>query len=174
MSLTSNACSAPQCSDSASGSLTAICVRGRSAGHDAAGRCRQQAGTRRATLLSVEATVVARLEELNLPAKQAQVLRKLAAVGKPILSAELMATVPCTVGPITALRRKGLIRSDVTRVRQDGLKHVAAHEEDHQMNEDQLALSAILAHRVGPPTNHRAARHYRQRQDRSLHSRIQE
>ena len=89
--------------------------------HDAAGRRAPSGGHASGDdFIGRSRAVVARLEELNLPAKQAQVLRKLVAVGKPVLSAELMATVPCTAAPITALRRKGLIRSDVTRVRQDG------------------------------------------------------
>ncbi|HEY1601657.1 MAG TPA: primosomal protein N' [Pirellulales bacterium] len=106
---------------------------------------RHHAGTRQATFLSVDADVAARIDELKLPAKQALVLRKLAELGKPVLPGELMATVPCTPAPITALRHKGLIRSDVARVRQDAFaKPVAAREENHEMNEDQLrALAAI-------------------------------
>jgi primosomal protein N' (replication factor Y) (superfamily II helicase) len=108
---------------------------------------RHHAGTRQATFLSVDADVAARIDGLKLPVKQALVLRKLAAFGRPVLPAELIATVPCTPAPITALRRKGLIRSDVTRVRQDAFaKPVATREENHEMNEDQLrALATILS-----------------------------
>ena len=61
---------------------------------------RHQAGTRRATILSVPPETIARLEDLRLPAKQLQVLRHLVAVGKPVLQSELLEALSCTAAPI--------------------------------------------------------------------------
>lgn len=107
---------------------------------------RHQAGTRKATILSVPPETIARLEDLRLPAKQLQVLRHLVAVGKPVLQSELIESLSCTQAPITALRRKGLLRADIARVRQEGYaKPEAEREANHPLNEDQeRALAAIL------------------------------
>ena len=108
---------------------------------------REQAGTRRATMLSVDADVAVRLDALKLPAKQAQVMRYLAASSKPVALSDLMGAVPCTSGPITALRRKGSVRAGVVRVRQDGYaKPVAPPEDNYALGEDQAkALATIMA-----------------------------
>jgi primosomal protein N' (replication factor Y) len=108
---------------------------------------RHQAGTRRANVLSVPAEVFAQLDALKLPGKQLQVLRYLVAAAKPVLQNELMETLACTAAPITALRHKGLVRSDVIRVRQDAYdKPLSEREANHALNEDQQqALATIMA-----------------------------
>jgi primosomal protein N' (replication factor Y) len=107
---------------------------------------RHQAGTRRANVLSVPAEVFAQLDALKLPTKQLQVLRYLVAAAKPVLQNELMETLACTAAPITALRRKGLLRSDVIRVRQDAYdKPLSEREANHALNDDQQqALATIM------------------------------
>ena len=107
---------------------------------------REQAGTRRATMLSVEADVLARIESLKLPAKQAAIVRHLAAQGQPVPQAALMSAVPCTSAPIVALRRKGIIRAEVARLRHESYaKPTAEREDNHQLNDDQVrALNVIL------------------------------
>ncbi len=108
---------------------------------------RQQAGTRRMTMLSVPADVAARLETLRLPQKQLHVLHYLVAAGQPLLQSAVIEAVGCTAAPIAALRQKGLVTADVARVRQEDYARPQAQREDnHELNEDQeLALGAILA-----------------------------
>ena len=78
---------------------------------------RQQAGTRDVTLLSAAEDAVARAAELKLPAKQAEVLRLLAASPRPLTAQQLAVRAKCTVGPINVLRKKGLISETVERLR---------------------------------------------------------
>ena len=107
---------------------------------------RAQAGTRRATFLHVPTAVAARLSVLELPKKQAQILQFLAASPEPITPRQLAIVAKCTMGPINALRRKNLIRSE-TRVIQSGdHEEVAVAREQHLvMNADQQqALDAVL------------------------------
>ena len=107
---------------------------------------RQQAGTRRATLLSLDPAAAARIETLKLPAKQALVLRYLAGCGKPVLQSDVMAAIPCTAAPIAALKNKGLVNTDVARVRQEGYgRPDPQRDENHRLNADQeQALAAIM------------------------------
>ncbi len=77
---------------------------------------RAGAGTRLTTLLSLEPGVLKRLPELRLPKKQAAVVEVLAAAGGPLSPQELAHRAGCTLGPVTTLRRKGLIRAVHARV----------------------------------------------------------
>jgi primosomal protein N' (replication factor Y) len=77
---------------------------------------RSQAGTREVVLLDVPNAVIAKLTQLKLPAKQAEVLKTLAASPKPLTVAELAKRSGCTAAPIQALRKKGLIRESTKRV----------------------------------------------------------
>lgn len=70
---------------------------------------RGQAGTRVATVLSVPDDVIARLTSLELPEKQAAALQALAVSHDPMTPAQLARRVGCTLGPINALRKKGLV-----------------------------------------------------------------
>ena len=108
---------------------------------------RGQAGSREITFLSVPAAVAARLTQLDLPPKQAEVLKYLAASPHPLSPPQLAAATQCTQAPIKALRQKKLIRAEVRRV-----QHVDVHELPEQrqqhlsLNADQqTALDAILA-----------------------------
>jgi primosomal protein N' (replication factor Y) (superfamily II helicase) len=92
------------------------------------------AGTRMTTLLTVDEEVRERIAALaaggphpsplpkgegtleKLPPKQLEVLRTLAAAPEPMAPGELARAARCTSAPITALRRKGLIRSRIGRI----------------------------------------------------------
>ena len=108
---------------------------------------RSQAGTRLTTVLSLDAKAIGRIDQLGLPEKQAAVLRALAQTTEPMGPAELARAAKCTQGPISSLRKKGLIRSQAGRVasRRDAEPPPAAIESDLQLNRDQqAALSTIL------------------------------
>ncbi|HEX4149654.1 MAG TPA: primosomal protein N', partial [Pirellulales bacterium] len=108
---------------------------------------RDRAGTRLMTLLSVPTKVAARLAELKLPKKQLQILRCLAASPEPLTPTQLAQLAHCTTGPITTLRRKGLIEGHAQRLRyRQPEEPSVAPESDHQLNADQQrALAAISA-----------------------------
>jgi primosomal protein N' (replication factor Y) len=77
---------------------------------------RAQAGTREIELLSVPSAVTARLTQLKLPKKQAEVLRTLAAATQPLTWEQLSEAARCGRGPIKALAEKQLIHVDRRRV----------------------------------------------------------
>jgi len=90
---------------------------------------RVQAGTRETTLLSVPTEVAARLSTLKLPEKQAEVLRKLALSSKPLTPPQLAHLAECTQSPIQALRKKGLIVSDIRRLQSKEIEEAPAERE---------------------------------------------
>ncbi len=104
------------------------------------------AGTRMATLLSVDCETAKRLSELKLSPKQLEVLKVLAGAKEPLGPGELARAARCTQGPIAALRRKGLIRSRTGRVATLRSQEAAPAREKHLvLNPDQQrALRAIL------------------------------
>ena len=77
---------------------------------------RGQAGTRLATLLSARPTTAASAGGRRSPEKQLAVLKVLAAAKEPLAPQELARAARCTPAPITALRRKGLIRARTGRI----------------------------------------------------------
>ncbi|MHC4176434.1 MAG: replication restart helicase PriA [Planctomycetota bacterium] len=108
---------------------------------------RGRAGTRMTTLLCVDAEAAARLAEIKLPEKQAHVMKLLARAGEPLSPVQLARVAKCTQGPITALRRKGLIRSRTGRVPTRSPAEPAVAAEKHLVlnSDQQVALAAILA-----------------------------
>ena len=99
---------------------------------------RQQAGTRRTTLLHVADDALARAATLKLSRKQAQALRYLADSPEPLEPERLAQAVGMTVAPITALRRKGLLRSETVRLRHfEAEERIVAPEANHTLNADQ-------------------------------------
>ena len=108
---------------------------------------RGQAGTRLTTLLSLDLEAAAATIDLKLPEKQAAVLKVLAIERREMTPKELARAAKCTQGPITALRRKDLIRARTVRVqnkRED--QSETAREEHLVLNDDQQkALDAIRA-----------------------------
>jgi len=106
---------------------------------------RTQAGTRRLTFLSVSNSVVAKLTQLKLPPKQANVLRLLAASPQSLSVAELAQRAQCTTHPIKELQRKGLVRSESCRVHV-GAMHDAEvpREKGPTLTDDQQAALAVI------------------------------
>ena len=111
---------------------------------------RGKAGTRDVTLLSVPTRVAASMAKLELPPKQRQALQTLATSGSSMTAQQLAERAGCTVAPINALRKQGLIHSEVRRLETDRLTAVAEQEVERQrpkeLNEDQQqALTTITS-----------------------------
>jgi len=108
---------------------------------------RGRAGTRMTTLLSLDPEAARRQAAVDLPEKQAAVLKALARAGEPLTPGQLALAAKCTQGPITALRRKGLIRSQTGRAAiRPPVEPQAGGEKHLVLNPDQrAALDAILA-----------------------------
>jgi primosomal protein N' (replication factor Y) (superfamily II helicase) len=107
---------------------------------------RGKAGTKLTTFLSLAPDVAGRIKELKLPKKQAEIVRYLASSPEPLTPAQLAHRIGCTQGPITLLRRKGLISSRTSRLNRKQLVGAAVEREDNlHLNEDQqAALDTIL------------------------------
>ncbi|MEN6459030.1 MAG: primosomal protein N' [Thermoguttaceae bacterium] len=108
---------------------------------------RIQAGTRLTTLLSVDEDAVQKLgTPPKLAAKQLDALRALADAKRPMTPGELARAARCGPGPITSLRRKGLIRAHAGRVNTRLPEEMPAACEKHLvMNPDQdRALKTIV------------------------------
>jgi len=108
---------------------------------------RDAAGTRLTTLLSCEPEMKGKLRELKLPKKQLQIMEILEASAQPLTLQQLLRSAHCTAGPITALRRRGLIRSQAVRLSTTDVSEAPAKQEaNHELNVDQqAALDAILS-----------------------------
>jgi primosomal protein N' (replication factor Y) len=107
---------------------------------------RDAAGTRLTTLLSCEPAVKGKLGEQKLPKKQLQIMEILEASAAPLTLQQLLRAAHCTAGPVTALRRRGLIRTQNVRLSTtDVSEEPAEQERDHELNVDQqAALDSIL------------------------------
>ncbi len=108
---------------------------------------RGQAGTREVTFLSVPTNVAARLTQLKLPLKQAEVLRTLIESPVAMSTPQLAAAVGCTAAPIRALQRKGLVRAEVQRVQQqDHALPPVIPDQPPSLNPHQLeAVEAVVS-----------------------------
>src|SRR5262245_4485477 len=109
---------------------------------------RGKAGTREMTFLSVAPQVREQLEAgtLKLGEKQLDALRVLAASPRPLTPPELAQAAKCTLGPISELRKKKLVKAEVRRIQQMEVDEVATPREEHlRLNADQqTALDCIL------------------------------
>lgn len=108
---------------------------------------RGRAGTRDVTLLSVPTAVAARLTTLELPPKQAEVLKTLAGSSKPLSIKQLAIRVGCTTAPINALRKRGLIESRVERLATDALSaedQAVERQPPKELNPDQAKTLAAI------------------------------
>jgi len=108
---------------------------------------RGQAGTREVVLLSLAPDAQQRAPLLALPAKQAEVLARLAVHGQPMQPGELAQLAGCTLAPIQSLRKKGLLVLERRRIQQAVSAPAAAERElNFELNgEQQAALSTVLA-----------------------------
>lgn len=107
---------------------------------------RQQAGTREIILLSVPTGVAAKLTQLKLPKKQAHALKVLAGANQSMTVHQLAKAADCTIAPVNALRKKGLVTEEVKRVQHSEHQLApVAREDSHVLNADQQkALDAII------------------------------
>jgi primosomal protein N' (replication factor Y) len=108
---------------------------------------RDQAGTRMATLLTLDANGAAGLASGDLPDQHREVLRVLAAAAEPLTPQELARAAGCSSSPINTLRRKGLIRAQSARISTNRQAETLMPRDEHlALNADQQkALDAILA-----------------------------
>jgi primosomal protein N' (replication factor Y) len=106
---------------------------------------RDQAGTRLATLLSVQTEIAARLTTLELTDKQRHALKYLAASAEPLTIKQLVNGAKTSQAIVMSLRRKGLIRSETRRIdTRDLIDPVERREVHFEPNADQrVALDAI-------------------------------
>src|SRR5262249_42892483 len=81
---------------------------------------RGKAGTREMTFLSVPRAVQEQLESgsLKLGQRQLDALRILAGSLRPLTPPELAQAAKCTLGPISELRKKKLVKAEVRRIQQ--------------------------------------------------------
>ena len=77
---------------------------------------RSQAGTRRVTLLSLAADAKEKIAQATLSKKQFEIVHFLTTNSKPIEPGQLARAARCTPGPITALRRKGILKATTERI----------------------------------------------------------
>src|SRR5262245_61538061 len=110
---------------------------------------RGKAGTREMTFLSVPLQVLEQLQSggLKLGEKQLDALRVLASSSRPLTPPELAQAAKCTLGPISELRKKKLVKAEVRRIQQMEVDEVATPREEHlRLNADQqTALDCILS-----------------------------
>jgi primosomal protein N' (replication factor Y) len=109
---------------------------------------RKKSGTREMLFLSLADGVAEQLDTLKLTKSQVTILRTLAGSAQDWTLRELAETVGCTVGPISTLRKRGLIVGNTKRVQQK--THEIAREQriaDLLLNqEQQTALDSIVHH----------------------------
>ncbi len=107
---------------------------------------RNQSGTKEMLFLSPAPGVIAELENLKLSKLQITILQTLAATAQDWTQRELAETVGCTLGPISTLRKRGLIVATSKRVQQQ-THEIAAEKRvaDLVLNSEQAtALEAIV------------------------------
>lgn len=116
---------------------------------------RGAAGTRNAVLLHVPTGVAARLTQLKLPPKQAEVLRTLAASPTPLSPSDLAVAVGCTSAPITALRKKGLIHEERRRIHTgEFVDQTAERTSPLRLNADQQSALNAITDQLNQGTHH--------------------
>jgi primosomal protein N' (replication factor Y) len=106
---------------------------------------RGQAGTRNVKFLSVQPEVAVRIAQLELPAKQAEVLKILSSSERPLTAKQVASRAGCTTAPINELRKKGLIRETVERLAVEQFEEAPqAREAPHELNAHQAAALAAI------------------------------
>jgi len=107
---------------------------------------RSRSGTRRITLLSLAADAKEKMPGGKLSKKQLEIVRYVAQSPQPLEPKQLAKALRCTQGPITALRRKGILQATAQRVTAESIRETPApREPNFQLNVDQqAALKAVL------------------------------
>jgi primosomal protein N' (replication factor Y) len=108
---------------------------------------RGQAGTRMATLLTLDPRGAQCLAAGDMPEKHRAILAALAAAPEPLTPQELARAAACSPAPIATLRRKGFIRCQIARVSTARQAEAALPRQERLLlNPDQKkALDAVLA-----------------------------
>ncbi len=106
---------------------------------------RQKAGTRNVTLLAVAPEAVPRIAQLKLSDKQREIMRVLTASPRPLSAQQISAWAGCTVAPINALRKKGLLTASIERLSTSRAAEAPVPRESaHVLNEDQTAALSVI------------------------------
>ena len=123
-----------------------LCTRGQALEALLPAVVRGRESTRQIMLLSVTEHIAAGLDKLNLPAKQAAILKHLAAQPRALTSKQLCAAQQCTLAPINALRKKNLITVEMRSVEAETAEAMPQREPPLALNPAQeQAYQAILA-----------------------------
>ncbi len=109
---------------------------------------RNQSGTREMLFLSLASDVANQLESLKLSDLQKKILTTLGLSQQDWTPAELAETVGCTQGPISTLRKRGLIVTTTRRVQQKTHEIPRETRTDNLVlnPEQEVALAAIAKH----------------------------
>ncbi len=106
---------------------------------------RGQAGTRNVTYLRAAPLAAGDLARWKLSAKQSRVMEILKGANTPLTPAALATAAECTSGPITALRKKGLITATVRREFQEEFLQTPAEQESAvQLNDQQREALDVM------------------------------
>jgi primosomal protein N' (replication factor Y) len=123
-----------------------LCTRGQALEAVLPAVVRDRESTRKVTLVSIPAHVTAGLDKLQLPPKQAAILKYLAGQPRAVTTKQLCSSQRCTVGPIKALHKKNLITVEVRAAEAESEEPPAKRERPLELNADQrAAYEAILA-----------------------------
>jgi primosomal protein N' (replication factor Y) len=122
-----------------------LCTRGQALEAVLPAVVRDRASTRQLTLISVPAHIASGLDKLQLPPKQAGILRYLAGQPRPVTSKELCAALQCTLGPVKSLHKKNLVTVEVRAAEAEAEEPPAKRERALELNESQrAAYEAII------------------------------
>jgi primosomal protein N' (replication factor Y) len=112
---------------------------------------RNQSGTREMLFLSLASDVVEQFESLKISDLQKKILTTLGMSQQDWTPAELAETVGCTQGPISTLRKRGLIVTTSRRVQQKTHEIPREARTDNLVlnSEQEVALAAIAKHIEG-------------------------
>lgn len=117
---------------------------------------RSQAGTREMTFLQLapvaKAAAASDFTSLKLPVKQLEIVRSLAKSPRPLTPPEVQEIADCTLGPIQALRKKGLVTAEVKRVQNLEIEEeISDREPPHMLHQDQQAALASICEALNAP-----------------------
>jgi primosomal protein N' (replication factor Y) len=122
-----------------------LCTRGQALDAVLPSVVRSRETTRQIMLLSVPAQIAAGLDKLELPEKQASILKHLASQRHPLTLKQLCEQAQCTSGPVNALRKKNLIVAQSLAVEAEAAEPQPPREAPLALNPtQQAAYQAIL------------------------------
>ena len=106
---------------------------------------REHSNTRQAIFLESDPDVILRIDELKLSPKQRKALEVLFASRDSLTPAELARAAGCTIAPITALRKKNLVRQSTVRIEQRTHElEEAVRKPNLELNKDQRSALQVI------------------------------